>query len=108
MKSTLNTRPVVESVTLTLSVYEAEALRYLAEDVKGHEDFQWRSVVARNLVNDLLGLRVAEYADAKVTPGVAEAMAEGKRIVAIKAYRSEHNVGLRQAKEAIDLAYPLR
>ena len=37
-----------------------------------------------------------------VSPRIADALARGEKIAAIKAYREEHSAGLRDAKEAIE------
>lgn len=46
--------------------------------------------------------RAEAMSAAGASPAVADALARGNQIVAIKLYRQEHGVGLREAKEAIE------
>jgi len=46
--------------------------------------------------------RVEAMSATGASPAVVDALARGKQILAIKRYRQEHGVGLREAKEAID------
>ena len=46
--------------------------------------------------------RQAALRDAGVAPAVAEALARGQKIDAIRAYREERSVTLREAKAAVD------
>ncbi len=46
--------------------------------------------------------RIASLAAAGISPRVAESLARGEKIAAIKAYREEQGVGLREAKAAVE------
>lgn len=46
--------------------------------------------------------RTSRLLQAGASPRVADLVARGDRISAIKAYREEHQVGLREGKEAIE------
>ncbi len=58
---------------------------------------------AKEAVDQLaLAPRRAALTAAGATPAVADALARGNQILAIKLYRQEHGVGLREAKAAIE------
>ncbi len=49
-----------------------------------------------------IAARTSQFVAAGASPAVADALARGDKILAIKRYREEHGVGLREAKAAVD------
>ena len=92
------------SVGASQEVADALAHGYRINAIKAYREE--RGIGLRDATVAVDGLnaaaRIASLAAAGVSPRVAEALTRGQKIAAIKAYREEHNVGLRQAKSAVE------